>query len=103
MLKMQLFAAGDTISLLNSRTPQLLNIMTNLQQSFSEISRLAEQVAMDPGDDSRESKQSFELARLIALLAAEGTPRNPTVSCPLTVRTHDINQSSLPHARAVTA
>ncbi|WVQ86118.1 hypothetical protein IAT38_008286 [Cryptococcus sp. DSM 104549] len=42
----QLFAAGDTISHLNSRTPQLLSIVTNLQQSFSSISQLADSVAL---------------------------------------------------------
>ncbi|KAK8850658.1 hypothetical protein IAR55_004578 [Kwoniella newhampshirensis] len=45
----QLFAAGDTISHLNSRTPQLLSIVTNLQQSFSSISGLVDSVALqDP-------------------------------------------------------
>ncbi|ORY28037.1 Vps51/Vps67-domain-containing protein [Naematelia encephala] len=45
----QLFAAGDTISHLNSRTPQLLGIMTSLQQSFSSMSQLVDSVALpDP-------------------------------------------------------
>jgi hypothetical protein len=44
----QLFAAGDTISHLNSRTPQLLAIVTSLQQSFSDISQLVDSVALEP-------------------------------------------------------
>ncbi|WVO17340.1 hypothetical protein L204_105032 [Cryptococcus depauperatus] len=42
----QLFAAGDTIANLNVRTPQLLSVVTNLQQSFSSISQLADSVAL---------------------------------------------------------
>ncbi|WVQ95331.1 hypothetical protein IAU59_002427 [Kwoniella sp. CBS 9459] len=42
----QLFAAGDTISHLNSRTPQLLSIVTELQSSFSSISQLVDSIAL---------------------------------------------------------
>jgi hypothetical protein len=71
----QLFAAGDTISHLNSRTPQLLGIMTKLQQSFSEISRLAEEVSMDGPVTTEENGIEWESedARLEMLLAAKGT------------------------------
>ncbi|WVR08740.1 hypothetical protein IAU60_005798 [Kwoniella sp. DSM 27419] len=53
----QLFAAGDTISHLNSRTPQLLSIMAELQQSFSSISQLVDSIALPEAEDS--SRQGF--------------------------------------------
>ncbi|WRT70840.1 uncharacterized protein IL334_007839 [Kwoniella shivajii] len=46
----QLFAAGDTISHLNSRTPQLLSIVTELQQSFSSISQLVDSISLPEND-----------------------------------------------------
>ncbi|OCF45512.1 hypothetical protein I317_00413 [Kwoniella heveanensis CBS 569] len=47
----QLFAAGDTISHLNSRTPQLLSIVTELQSSFSSISQLVDSIALPESQD----------------------------------------------------
>lgn len=40
----QLFAAGDTISVLNSKTAQLQEIVQTLQGSFDEIAKLVEGV-----------------------------------------------------------
>lgn len=59
---MQLFAAGDTISHLNSRTPQLLSIMTSLQDSFSSISQLADSVAMPSDPSASEEKDRDDRA-----------------------------------------
>lgn len=42
----QLFSAGDTIAALNARTPQLLSIVTELQERFSEMSQLADSVGL---------------------------------------------------------
>ncbi|WWC65323.1 uncharacterized protein I303_107941 [Kwoniella dejecticola CBS 10117] len=42
----QLFAAGDTISKLNSRTPQLISIVTQLQESFSTIEQLIDSISL---------------------------------------------------------
>ncbi|CAD6585962.1 MAG: hypothetical protein TREMPRED_004286 [Tremellales sp. Tagirdzhanova-0007] len=47
----QLFAAGDTISHLNSRTPLLRSIVTDLQHSFSKMSRLVDAVALPEQHD----------------------------------------------------
>lgn len=41
----QLFAAGDTISTLNAKTPQLQFIVNSLQERFDEISKLVENVS----------------------------------------------------------
>ncbi|KAK1923174.1 Vps51/Vps67-domain-containing protein [Papiliotrema laurentii] len=68
----QLFAAGDTISRLNSRTPQLLGIMTSLQQSFSEISRLAEEVTVEVPEQVVQGEQwKSEVERLTLMVVAE--------------------------------
>ncbi|OXC65728.1 hypothetical protein AYX13_05270 [Cryptococcus neoformans] len=74
----QLFAAGDTISQLNVRTPQLLSVVTNLQQSFSSISqlvdsinipRIEEQVVADPEEvttiSRRKAQRQLEKLRLM--------------------------------------
>lgn len=59
---------------MNSRTPQLLGIMTSLQQSFSEISRLAEEVSLggpeSAGDEKPMGKRDIERLRL--MVTAEG-------------------------------
>ncbi|ORX40823.1 Vps51/Vps67-domain-containing protein [Kockovaella imperatae] len=69
----QLFAAGDTIAQLNSRTPQLLSIMTSLQDSFSEISRLADSVALpvDSTEHSSEESWAKNVERLRLMRVAE--------------------------------
>ncbi|KAL7420841.1 hypothetical protein Q5752_004794 [Cryptotrichosporon argae] len=58
----QLFAAGDTISALNARTPQLLGIVTQLQERFSEMSRMADRASLDdvPGGGAREVQGARE-------------------------------------------
>ena len=56
----QLFAAGDTISHLNSRTPELVSIMTSLQDSFSSISQLADSVTM-PDRETVETNTADDL------------------------------------------
>ncbi|OWZ30169.1 hypothetical protein J007_05890 [Cryptococcus neoformans] len=74
----KLFAAGDTISQLNVRTPQLLSVVTNLQQSFSSISqlvdsinipRIEEQVVADPEEvttiSRRKAQRQLEKLRLM--------------------------------------
>lgn len=74
----QLFAAGDTISQLNARTPQLLSVVTNLQQSFSSISqlvdsinipRIEEQIVVDPEEATtisrRKTQRQLERLRLM--------------------------------------
>ncbi|WVQ63572.1 uncharacterized protein L199_001725 [Kwoniella botswanensis] len=43
----QLFSAGDTISKLNSRTPQLLSIVGELQESFSKIEQLIDSISIN--------------------------------------------------------
>ncbi|KAK6906282.1 hypothetical protein I203_100267 [Kwoniella mangroviensis CBS 8507] len=43
----QLFSAGDTISKLNSRTPQLLSIVGELQESFSKIEQLIDSISVN--------------------------------------------------------
>ncbi|CAK9783339.1 hypothetical protein CC85DRAFT_240017 [Cutaneotrichosporon oleaginosum] len=75
----QLFSAGDTISVLNTRTPQLLSIVTDLQERFSEMSQLADSVALpDPSavDDAVRAravaKQGLDRIRL--MLVAEESP-----------------------------
>lgn len=73
----QLFAAGDTISLLNSRTPQLISIMTSLQDSFSSISQLADSVAMPDRESTDTSKDGtlrlgLERVRLMFLAEDDG-------------------------------
>lgn len=89
---LQLFEAGDTISHLNSRTPQLLSIVTELQQSFSEISRLVDAVALpeesgaglrDEGDGVVEAIVEKGMVRLRLLVLAEGMCR-PCSRCVLT-------------------
>ncbi|WVW80577.1 hypothetical protein I302_102563 [Kwoniella bestiolae CBS 10118] len=42
----QLFSAGDTISKLNSRTPQLLSIVGELQESFGKIEQLIDSISV---------------------------------------------------------
>jgi len=61
---MKLFAAGDTISHLNSRTPQLISIMTSLQDSFSSISQLADSVAMPERDTKSTGEDKEDALRL---------------------------------------
>lgn len=56
----QLFSAGDTISQLNTRTPQLLSIVTALQERFSDMSQLADSVALP---DAAEQEWDAVLAR----------------------------------------
>lgn len=75
----QLFSAGDTISALNTRTPQLLSIVTDLQERFSEMSQLADSVALpDPSavDDSVRARAVAQqgLERLRLLIVAEESP-----------------------------
>lgn len=79
----QLFAAGDTISQLNARTPQLLSVVTNLQQSFSSISqlvdsinipRIEEQIVVDPEEATTISRRKTQrqLERLRLMVQANG-------------------------------
>ncbi|TXT05964.1 hypothetical protein VHUM_03725 [Vanrija humicola] len=70
----QLFSAGDTIAQLNTRTPQLLSIVTSLQERFSDISQLADSVALadkapvGDGDRARAvAAQGLERVRLMVL------------------------------------
>jgi hypothetical protein len=75
----QLFSAGDTISVLNTRTPQLLSIVTDLQERFSEMSQLADSVALpDPSavDDGVRARAVAQqgLERLRLMIVAEETP-----------------------------
>nr|XP_031859530.1 uncharacterized protein CI109_004992 [Kwoniella shandongensis]KAA5526602.1 hypothetical protein CI109_004992 [Kwoniella shandongensis] len=77
----QLFAAGDTISHLNSRTPQLLSIVTNLQQSFSSISGLVDSVALpEPSsatlvsNDDQSASVDMKVERLRLMVLAEESP-----------------------------
>jgi hypothetical protein len=93
----QLFSAGDTISILNSRTPQLLSIVSKLQDSFSSISQLVDAVALSDGprddtDDAGklEARVRDGLERLRLMVIAEGelvweiTPRRgpgPALPC----------------------
>lgn len=74
----QLFSAGDTIAQLNTRTPQLLSIVTSLQERFSDISQLADSVALTEkaplGDGERAraaAAQGLERVRLM-VLAGDG-------------------------------
>lgn len=58
---------------MNSRTPQLLGIMTSLQQSFSEISRLAEEVTVEVPEQVVQGEQwKSEVERLTLMVVAEG-------------------------------
>ncbi|BEI82753.1 hypothetical protein CcaverHIS002_0306210 [Cutaneotrichosporon cavernicola] len=75
----QLFSAGDTISALNTRTPQLLSIVTDLQERFSEMSQLADSVALpDPSavDDGVRARAIAQqgIERLRLMLVAEESP-----------------------------
>ncbi|WVF67765.1 hypothetical protein IAT40_002525 [Kwoniella sp. CBS 6097] len=80
----QLFAAGDTISHLNSRTPQLLSIVTELQSSFSSISQLVDSIALPEvgGNNGPPSSDGYEsdvggkriVERLKLMLRAEEPP-----------------------------
>ncbi|RSH87047.1 hypothetical protein EHS25_003535 [Saitozyma podzolica] len=78
----QLFSAGDTISILNSRTPQLLSIVAKLQDSFSSISQLVDAVALSDGprDDTDAGKLEARvrdgLERLRLMVIAEEPPEN---------------------------
>ncbi|WVQ70800.1 hypothetical protein IAR50_000322 [Cryptococcus sp. DSM 104548] len=79
----QLFAAGDTISNLNVRTPQLLSVVTNLQQSFSSISQLADSVALpqetDEGVDRktlRRRQAERRIKRLRLMCDAKASPQD---------------------------
>lgn len=70
----QLFAAGDTISHLNSRTPQLISIMTSLQDSFSSISQLADSVTMPDRETTEINKEDalrLGLERVRLMFTAE--------------------------------
>jgi hypothetical protein len=58
----QLFSAGDTIAQLNTRTPQLLSIVTSLQERFSDMSQLTDSVAL-PDIAEREGHDEGVLAR----------------------------------------
>lgn len=42
----QLFSAGDTIASLNLKTPQLISIVTELQEKFSDMSQLTDTVSI---------------------------------------------------------
>jgi hypothetical protein len=61
----ELFSAGDTIAHLNHRTPELLGILAELQQTFSDIERAAESVTVPP-EKAKTSKQ-LEVERIMAL------------------------------------
>lgn len=78
----QLFSAGDTIAVLNTRTPQLISIVNALQDSFSSISQLVDAVALPekeaaqrdgPGAESADDDAlRRNLQRLKLMIAAEG-------------------------------
>ncbi|KAL1412440.1 hypothetical protein Q8F55_000185 [Vanrija albida] len=75
----QLFSAGDTIAQLNTRTPQLLSIVTSLQERFSDMSQLADSVALSDRpalSDAERARaaaaQGLERVRLMALAGADG-------------------------------
>ncbi|ODN99601.1 hypothetical protein L198_03445 [Cryptococcus wingfieldii CBS 7118] len=76
----QLFAAGDTISNLNVRTPQLLSVVTNLQQSFSSISQLADSVALPQeigggvNNDARRKRQAERCIKRLRLMCEAKAP-----------------------------
>ncbi|KAI9633470.1 Vps51/Vps67-domain-containing protein [Dioszegia hungarica] len=60
----KLFSAGDAIQVLNTRTPQLISIVTSLQDSFSSISQLADSVALPdldtPASTTRKDEEAAE-------------------------------------------
>jgi hypothetical protein len=63
---LQLFAAGDTISILNSRTPELEEIVKSLQESFDDISTLVDSIQIQSGNEKRADKD-VEMERVMAL------------------------------------
>jgi len=63
---LQLFAAGDTISILNSRTPELEEIVKSLQESFDDISTLVDSIQIQSGNEKRDDKD-VEMERVMAL------------------------------------
>lgn len=69
----QLFSAGDTIQVLNRHTPQLLSIVTSLQDSFSSISQLVDSVALpDSAMHAATNREDIDGQRLALMLQAEG-------------------------------
>ncbi|EIW66249.1 hypothetical protein TREMEDRAFT_65520 [Tremella mesenterica DSM 1558] len=75
----QLFAAGDTIAVLNSRTPQLLSIVTNLQDSFSSISQLVDSIALPeiPQEPIDPVKAGIRRIRLMVIAEGMSTSSHP--------------------------
>ncbi|KAJ9122324.1 hypothetical protein QFC22_001745 [Naganishia vaughanmartiniae] len=53
----QLFAAGEAISILNQKTPQLQAIVNSLQERFDEISKLVENVSFTNNQMRRGSSE----------------------------------------------
>lgn len=71
----QLFSAGDTIAQLNTRTPQLLSIVTSLQERFSDMSQLADSVALPDIPESGSaavSRAQVGVERVRLMILAEG-------------------------------
>ncbi|WWC92448.1 uncharacterized protein L201_007406 [Kwoniella dendrophila CBS 6074] len=58
----QLFEAGDTISKLNSRTPQLISIVNQLQESFSNIEQLIDSISVITDKQSNGKAQNEDLS-----------------------------------------
>ncbi|WWC72711.1 uncharacterized protein I206_106675 [Kwoniella pini CBS 10737] len=56
----QLFSAGDTISKLNSRTPQLISIVSQLQESFSNIEQLINSLSLDESNISIDDSNDLD-------------------------------------------
>ncbi|KAK4688763.1 hypothetical protein P7C73_g1361, partial [Tremellales sp. Uapishka_1] len=78
----QLFEASTTIAHLNSRTPQLLQIVTSLQEAFSDISQLVDSVSEDQPLPPQESeveqvRQGMERLRLMQVAQS---PRKEVVA-----------------------
>lgn len=77
----QLFSAGDTIAALNARTPQLLSIVTELQERFSEMSQLADSVGLPSQEASEEERRKvgvevgIERVRLLVAAGEAGRAR----------------------------
>ncbi|RSH81029.1 uncharacterized protein EHS24_008463 [Apiotrichum porosum] len=69
----QLFSAGDTIAALNTRTPQLLSIVTSLQERFSDMSQLADSVALPELPESAKDGNNSE--QRAGATAAQGLER----------------------------
>lgn len=86
----QLFSAGDTIASLNLKTPQLISIVTQLQEKFSEMSQLTDTVSIldqQSGLSAAERQRagmreavSRGLERVRLMMLAEGELPKPGVS-----------------------